>query len=146
MTAPAYVRIELADPADAEIIIGNLPAAIRNDLFAGPHIDLDGNLAVPEAVADIARAVAADIEGHRATAWPVETVHIAWLKAALAEAGKLEAVNAAVAKAGPVQAALWEYATTINASDKDVVAIAAAMKLDLPALFRRADALRKMPR
>lgn len=69
-------------------------------------------------------------------------IHIAWLRAALAEAGTLSAVNAAVASAGPVKQALWEYATTIRRNDPDVVAIAGALSIDLDALFIRADEIR----
>lgn len=69
-------------------------------------------------------------------------VHIAWLRAALAEAGTLSAVNAAVASAGAVKQALWEYATTIRRNDPDVMAIAGALSIDLDALFIRADEIR----
>lgn len=73
---------------------------------------------------------------------PVMAVHVAWLSAALAEAGKLAAVEAAVDAAGPVARALWSRATTIRIDDADVVAIAGALKLDLRALFDRAEDLR----
>jgi len=138
-----YVKIAMASPADAEIIIGNLPASIRNDLISGPFVDASGVLNVPSDAEDQARLIAANIDEYASNAWPVEQVHIAWLKAALAEAGKLDAVNAAVSKSGPVSSALWEYATTIRADDRDVVAIAAALRLDLTAMFRRAHALSK---
>jgi hypothetical protein len=69
-------------------------------------------------------------------------IHAAWLRAALAEAGKLSAVNAAVAQAGPVKQALWEYATTLNDADTDIIAIASSLKIDLAALFDRAEAIR----
>lgn len=70
-------------------------------------------------------------------------IHIAWLRAALAEAGALTNVNAAVAAAGAVKQALWEYATTIRRADPDVGAIAGALSLDLDALFIRADEIRR---
>lgn len=69
-------------------------------------------------------------------------IHIAWLRAALAEAGALESVNAAVGAAGPVKQVLWQDATTIRRNDPDVVAIAGALSLDLDALFIRADEIR----
>lgn len=69
-------------------------------------------------------------------------IHVAWLRAALAEAGTLSAVNAAVASAGAVKQALWEYATTIRRNDPDVMAIAGALSIDLDALFIRADEIR----
>lgn len=69
-------------------------------------------------------------------------IHIAWLRAALAEDGALDDVNAAVASAGAVKLALWEYATTIRRADPDVVAIAGVLSLDLDALFIRADEIR----
>lgn len=71
-----------------------------------------------------------------------ESVHIAWLEAALAEAGALDGVNAAVAAAGAVKLALWKRVTTIRRNDPDVVAIAGALSLDLDALFIRADEIR----
>ena len=74
---------------------------------------------------------------------PVPTeIHIAWLRAALAEDGVLDDVNAAVAAAGAVKLALWESATTIRRADPDVAAIAVALSLDLDALFIRADKIR----
>lgn len=74
---------------------------------------------------------------------PPDETHAAWLRAALAEAGKLDAVDAAVEAAGPVKLALWQYATTIRRDDPDVMAIAGALKIDLAALFLRADAIRR---
>lgn len=71
-----------------------------------------------------------------------QTIHIAWLRAALAEAGKLTAVDRAVSATGPVQKQLWDYATTIRRNHPSVVAIAAALDLDLDALFARAAAIR----
>lgn len=74
---------------------------------------------------------------------PVSTeLHAAWIRAALADFGKADAVNAAVAAAGPVKQALWDFATTISRNDPDVIAIASACNIDLEALFRRADELR----
>lgn len=70
-------------------------------------------------------------------------IHVAWLRAALAEAGALGGVNAAVTAAGAVKQALWEYATTIRRADPDVGAIAGALSLDLDALFIRADEIRR---
>lgn len=141
--APEFVAIHLSAPADADIIIGNLPANIRSNPFDGPFLDFDGVLHVPACVAALARAIAADIEGYRPTAWAETEVHAAWLKAALAEIGKLDAVNAATVKAGAVPAALWATATTIRADDRDVIAVARALDIDLPTLFRRAASLRK---
>jgi hypothetical protein len=69
-------------------------------------------------------------------------VHAAWIKAALADIGKLSAVNAAVAAAGPVKAALWDSVTTVREDHSDIVAIAAALRIDLPALFTRAEQIR----
>lgn len=69
-------------------------------------------------------------------------IHIAWLRAALAEAGVLDDVNAAVAAAGPVKQQLWDYATTITRYDADVVAIADALSIDLDIIFARAAEIR----
>lgn len=70
-------------------------------------------------------------------------VHIAYLKLALAEAGALDAVDAAVKSAGRAQEILWDYATTIRQTDPEVVTIGAALGLDLDAVFARAEELRK---
>lgn len=69
-------------------------------------------------------------------------IHIAWLRAALAEAGVLDDVNATVAAAGPVKQQLWDYATTITRYDTDVVAIADALSIDLDLIFARAAEIR----
>ena len=74
---------------------------------------------------------------------PPGEVHMAWLRAALAEADKLGAVDAAVASQGAVKQALWDYATWVSRTDPDVVAIAGALRIDLEALFTRADEIRK---
>lgn len=89
---------------------------------------------------------AAEIAAYREEASrtvPVSSIHVAWLRAALAEAGKLAAVDAAVSSQGDVKKALWDFATSISKADADVVAIAAALKLDLDALFNRAEEIRK---
>jgi len=70
------------------------------------------------------------------------TIHPAWLRLALIEIDKLDAVNAAVAQQGAVKVALWEYATTIAENDVDVSAIATALSIDLAALFDRGYAIR----
>ena len=70
------------------------------------------------------------------------TIHPAWLRLALIEIDKLDAVNAAVASQGAVKATLWEYATTIAEDDADVNAIATALSIDLAALFDRAEEIR----
>jgi len=78
----------------------------------------------------------------RAPELPITAVHIAWLEQALLEIGKLDAVNAAVA-ADPVKASLWRRVVTVNRNDPDVIAVAAALDIDLDALFARADAIRR---
>jgi hypothetical protein len=70
------------------------------------------------------------------------SIHKAWLRAALAEAGKLEAVDAAVQAAGPVKWELWSNATTISQDDPDVTAIASALGIDLAAVFTAARSIR----
>lgn len=68
----------------------------------------------------------------------VNEIHMAWFRAALAEAGKLAAVNTAIASLGPVKQELWEYASAIRIDDPDVIAVAAALDIDLRATFDRA--------
>jgi hypothetical protein len=70
------------------------------------------------------------------------SMHAAWIKAALADMGKLAAVDAAVKAAGPVQVALWTNVTSISIADASVNVIAAALNIDLEVLFDRAEALR----
>lgn len=70
-------------------------------------------------------------------------IHKAYLRAALAETpGRLAAVDAAAEGAGSVTWELWANATEISEADPDVVAIAAALAIDLAALFNRAFAIR----
>lgn len=71
---------------------------------------------------------------------PIETIRTAWLKAALAQIGKLADVNAAVTD--PVFKALWDSATEIRRNDPDVIAVAAALAIDLDDLWARARAIR----
>jgi hypothetical protein len=69
-------------------------------------------------------------------------IHVAWFKAALADMGKLNAVDAAVATLPAAKQVMWEYATSINEADADVIAIAGALKINLAAVFDRAEAIR----
>lgn len=73
---------------------------------------------------------------------PPRSVHIAWLEAALVEIDKLASVEAAVGTASEAAQALWRRATTITETDPEVVAIANVLKIDLPALFDRANEIR----
>ena len=75
-----------------------------------------------------------------APAPPAEVIRIAYLKAALAEAGELARVDAAVTD--PVLRALWEYAADIRRDDRDIIAMATALSIDLDALWRRAREIR----
>jgi hypothetical protein len=77
---------------------------------------------------------------------PPRSSHVAWIEQALIEIGKLSAVNAAVSAGGEAKASLWRRATTIRINDPDIISIATALQIDLPALFDRADALREQPR
>lgn len=89
---------------------------------------------------DVLRAQFPD--GLPAGAVPPE-VHIAYLRLALAEIGRLDAVNAAVQSAGVAYQQLWDYATTIQRTDAEVVAIGRALGVDLDAVFSRADEIRR---
>jgi hypothetical protein len=73
----------------------------------------------------------------------LRAVHVAWFKAALAEAGVLDQVDAAVRGLPQVKQVLWEYATTIREDDDDVTALAAALSVDLRAMFDRAEVIRQ---
>jgi len=78
----------------------------------------------------------------RVQAPPITEVHIAWLEQALLEIGKLDAVNAAIA-GDPTKASLWRRVVTVSRNDRDVIEVAAALAIDLDALFSRADAIRR---
>jgi hypothetical protein len=69
-------------------------------------------------------------------------VHGAYLRAALAEAGKLDTVRAALAKQ-PVKLALFEGATSFRRGEPDLEAGAEALGIDLDAMFARAEELRR---
>lgn len=69
-------------------------------------------------------------------------IHKAWLRAALADIGRIAELDAAVQSAGPVPWELWSNATTISQDDPDVTAIAAALNIDLAAVFTAARAIR----
>ena len=73
---------------------------------------------------------------------PPREIHVAWFKAALADMGKLDAVDVAVATLPDAKQVMWEYATSINETDADVIAIAGALKINLAAVFDRAEAIR----
>jgi hypothetical protein len=83
-----------------------------------------------------------DGSGWGAIPVPPREIHIAWLKAALADLGKLDAVEAAVATLPAAKRIMWEYATSIIETDADVIAIAGALRIDLAAVFDRAEAIR----
>jgi hypothetical protein len=71
---------------------------------------------------------------------PVDEVHIAYVKQALDEAGKLDAVDAAADAAG--KGALWRFATSITGTEPDVMAIAQALGIDLDAILTAARTIR----
>jgi hypothetical protein len=73
---------------------------------------------------------------------PVNMVKRGWLRAALIRTGKLAAVEAAVATLGAEQQDLWQSATEFRIDDPDIVAIAAALSINLRDLFDLADAIR----
>jgi hypothetical protein len=73
---------------------------------------------------------------------PPREIHVAWFKAALADMGKLDAVDAAVATLPAAKQVMWEYATSINEADADVIAIAGALKINLAAVFDKAETIR----
>jgi len=69
-------------------------------------------------------------------------IHIAWFEAALADMGHLDAVNAVVETLPVAKRILWKRSTSIIETDADVVAIAGALKIDLAAVFDRAEEIR----
>jgi len=71
---------------------------------------------------------------------PPETIKTAYLKAAMAQIGKLAAVDAAVTD--PVLAVLWANATEMRRDDPDMAAIARGLSIDLDDLWTRARAIR----
>lgn len=73
---------------------------------------------------------------------PARSIHVAWFRAALADAGKLDAVETAVGTLARSKQILWEYASEVSEADADVKAVAAALKIDLAAIFDAAEALR----
>lgn len=118
---------------------------VVNVIEAEPGFLVPGTLVIPSEVG----APGWTYDGstfHRPVSPQIEApadVHVAWLRAALAEAGKLDQVDAAVTSKGAVKKALWDYATSISRSDPDVIAVATALSIDLAALFLRADAIRR---
>jgi hypothetical protein len=102
------------------------------------------------AAAEAKEAAGKEIETLKARLAEIETtppqangrsIHKAWLRAALASIERLAEVDAAVQAAGPVHWELWANATTISRDDADVVAIAAALSIDLDAVFAAARAI-----
>jgi hypothetical protein len=71
---------------------------------------------------------------------PVQPVHIAWLKLALHDIGKLQAVEAAVKQDARVSI-LWASVTTISPTDPEVVMLSKALAIDIPTLFAAAHAI-----
>lgn len=72
---------------------------------------------------------------------PVEVIRTAYLAAALAQIGKLAAVDAAVG-GDPVLDALWKRATEMRRDDPDMAAVAKALSIDLDDVWTRARAIR----
>jgi hypothetical protein len=100
--------------------------------------EAEAQAAKDEAV--LLKARIAELEG-KPPADSGRTIHKAWLRAALASIERLAEVDAAVQAAGPVPWELWANATTISRDDADVVAIAAALSIDLDAVFAAARAI-----
>lgn len=73
---------------------------------------------------------------------PGASVHKAYFRAALAAMEKLAAVDTFMATQSTLKQELWAGATTIDITDKDIVAIAAALEIDLAAVLARAQQIR----
>lgn len=71
---------------------------------------------------------------------PVEVIRTAYLKAALAQMGKLATVEAAISD--PVLKALWDAATEMRRDDPDMIALASALSIDIEAVWTAARAIR----
>jgi len=65
-----------------------------------------------------------------------------WFKAAISQMGKTAAVAAAVASQPEWKQILWNAATHIREDDADVIAIAAALNINLSAVFDKAEEIR----
>lgn len=72
---------------------------------------------------------------------PVEVIRTAYLKAALAQMNKLDVVEAAIQD--PVLKALWDHATEMRRDDPDMIALAAALSIDIEAVWIAARAIRE---
>ena len=73
---------------------------------------------------------------------PPREIHVAWFKVALADMGHLDAVDAVVETLPAAKRIMWEYATSIIETDDDVMRIASSLRIDLAAVFDRAEAIR----
>ena len=73
---------------------------------------------------------------------PVTSVHGAYLRAALAEAGELDGIIAALANE-PVKLELFRGATSFSRGEPDLEAGATALGIDLDVRFARADEIRR---
>lgn len=113
--------------------------------------DRDAQVAAAQAARDASLAAGAAKDARIAvleaqigelTAAPDRSIHKAYLRAALAGIERLSEVDAAVQAAGAVKWELWANATTISQDDPDVNAIAAALGIDLDAVFAAARAIR----
>jgi uncharacterized membrane protein YjjP (DUF1212 family) len=69
-------------------------------------------------------------------------IHTAWFEAALSDMGHLDAVNAVVETLTVAKRILWKRGTSIIENDADVMRIATALRIDLAAVFDRAEAIR----
>ena len=73
---------------------------------------------------------------------PPREIHTAWFEAALADMGHLDAVNAVVETLPAAKRILWKRSTSIIETDDDVMRIASSLRIDLAAVFDRAEAIR----
>jgi hypothetical protein len=73
-------------------------------------------------------------------------IPMVWFKMALSEMGCLDKVNAAMAALGKSKELLWEYDTTAKDDDPDFLAVSKALKIDLVAVFAKAESLMTAPR
>lgn len=128
---------ETVDPAALGELLGKNTAEMLAQIDSLTKAVAQRDTAIEAAESEIARLTAL------IPVAPQGAIHIAWLKLALEEVGKLDDVDAAVAHAGRAYQILWDYATTIRRTDPEVVAIGAALDLDLDAVFARAEELRK---
>lgn len=138
------VCIQLESLEQASLILGSLPTEARL-ADSGAYVRSDDgrhSLVLPSEWEEEARQILEDPGAHEDSSCPVDEIETAYLRAALAEEGKLQEFDDEMRKLGAGALVLWQSLPTYRRSGRDLISACGSVGLTVGSVFRRAYALK----